>query len=92
MINILNGCLPCAPKARRDSDPVCFDLARASIRHQRKAPLLGLRAVQLDLAFAEIGFDAFELAQKIVPEYAAGLAVSDGLEAERPLLRDGVLL
>ena len=55
-------------------------------------PLLGLRAVKLDLALAEIGFDAVELAQKIVPEYAAELAVSEGLEAERLLLRDGVLL
>ena len=38
MINILNGSHPCAPKARRHSDPVCFDMARASIKCQRKAP------------------------------------------------------
>ena len=69
-----------------------FALAKGATQASKEGPLLGLRAVKLDLALAEIGFDAVELAQKIVPEYAAELAVSDGLEAERLLLRDGVLL
>src|SRR5215471_18586411 len=50
---------------------------------------LGLRALEFDLALAEIGFDAVELAEKVVvPEGAAELAVGDGLQAHLFLLFD----
>jgi len=43
-------------------------------------------ALKLDLALAEIGFDAVELAEKIViPEGAPEFPVSDGLKADPPV-------
>src|SRR5436190_15763740 len=48
---------------------------------------LGLRALKLDLALAQIGLDAVELAEKIVvPEGAAKLAVGDRTETDLFLL------
>jgi hypothetical protein len=53
---------------------------------------LGLRALELDLALAQIGFDAVELAEEVViPEGAAELAVGDRREADAFLLPDDVL-
>src|SRR5437764_8482811 len=50
---------------------------------------LGLRALELDLALAEIGLDAVELAEEVViPEGAAELAVGDGLEPDLLLTLD----
>src|SRR6476646_2357359 len=50
---------------------------------------LGLRALELDLALAEIGFDAVELAEEIVvPKGAAKLAVSHGTKPRFLLLAD----
>ena len=49
----------------------------------------GFDALELDLALAEIGFDAVELAEEIVvPEGAAEFAVGDGLQADVFLLLD----
>jgi hypothetical protein len=48
---------------------------------------LGLRTLKLDLALAQIGLDAVELAEKIVvPEGAAKLAVGDRKQADLLLL------
>src|SRR5262249_59846441 len=53
---------------------------------------LGLRAVEFDLALAEIGLGAVELAQEIVvPERAAELAVGDQLEPDLLLPLDDLL-
>ena len=53
---------------------------------------LGLRALELDLALAEIGLDAVELAEEVVvPEGAAELAVGDRFEADLFLLADDLL-
>ncbi len=50
---------------------------------------LGLRALELDLALAQIGFDAVELAEEVVvPEGAAELAVGDRPQADVFLLPD----
>src|SRR5882724_905593 len=50
---------------------------------------LGLRALELDLALAEIGLDAVELAEEVVvPERAAKLAVGNGFEPDLLLARD----
>ena len=50
---------------------------------------LGLRSLELDLALAEIGLDAVELAEEVVvPERAAELAVGDRPEADLLLLLD----
>ena len=50
---------------------------------------LGLRTLELDLALAEIGFDAVDLAEEIVvPERTAKLAVGHGAKARRLLLAD----
>ena len=50
---------------------------------------LGLRTLELDLALAEIGFDAVDLAEEIVvPESAAKLAVGHRAKARRLLLAD----
>ena len=50
---------------------------------------LGLRALELDLALAEIGFDAVELAEEIVvPKGAAKLAVGHGTKPRFLLLAD----
>jgi hypothetical protein len=47
----------------------------------------GLHALELDLAFSEIGLDAIKATEKIVvPECAAELAVGDGFEADIFLL------
>jgi hypothetical protein len=44
---------------------------------------LGLRALKLDLALAEIGFDARKLAEKVVvPKRAAELAVGGGSQPD----------
>ena len=52
---------------------------------------LRLRSLELDLALAEIGLDAVELAEEVVvPEGAAELAVGDGLEPDLLLLADDV--
>ena len=49
----------------------------------------GLRALELDLALAEIGLDAVELAEEIeIPERAAEFAVGDGFQPDRLLLLD----
>ena len=48
---------------------------------------LGLRALELDLALAEIGLDAVEPPEEVVvPERAAELAVGDRLEPDVLLL------
>src|SRR4051812_37439759 len=53
---------------------------------------LGLRALELDLALAEIGLDADELAEEIVvPEGAAKLAVGHGTKPRVLLLADHAL-
>ena len=50
---------------------------------------LGLRTLELDLALAEIGFDAVELAEEIVvPKGAAKLAVGHGTKPRFLLLAD----
>ena len=44
---------------------------------------LGVRALELDLAFAKIGLDAGQRAKEIViPECAAEFSVGDGFEAD----------
>src|SRR4051794_29043305 len=50
---------------------------------------LRLLALELDLAFAQIGFDTVELAEEVVvPERPAVFAVGDGFESHRLLLLD----
>ena len=57
-------------------------------QHQR----LGLPALELDLALAEIGFDALEPAEEVVvPKRAAELAVGDGSQPNVLLLADNLL-
>src|SRR5664279_4023750 len=52
---------------------------RDSAQHHR----LRIRALELDLAFAEIGLNAIECAQEIViPESTAEFAVGDGFQAD----------
>src|SRR5262249_26770733 len=51
---------------------------------------LGLAALELDLALAEIGFDAVKLAEEVVvPKRAAELAVGDRSQPDGLLLADG---
>src|SRR5262249_58021977 len=53
---------------------------------------LGLRALELDLALAEIGFDAVEPAEEVVvPKRAAELAVGDGSQPNVFFLADSLL-
>ena len=56
---------------------------RAELARHPQHHRLRVRALELDLAFAEIGFDAIERAQEIViPEGAAEFAVGDGFEPD----------
>src|ERR1700730_9076012 len=53
---------------------------------------LGLPALELDLALAEIGFDARKLAEEVVvPKRAAELAVGDRSQPDVLLLADNLL-
>src|SRR5215510_548367 len=53
---------------------------------------LGLRALELDLALAQVSFDAVELAEKVVvPKCAAEFAVGDRSQTDFLLLADGPL-
>src|SRR5262249_60398939 len=65
---------------------------RAELADDAQHHGLGLRALELDLALAEIGFDARKLAEKVVvPKCAAELAVGDGSQPDVLLLADGRL-
>src|SRR5262245_50837056 len=65
-------------------DAIAAELADDAQHHG-----LGLRALELDLALAEIGLDAVDPAEEVVvPEGAAKLAVGDRLEADVLLLTD----
>jgi hypothetical protein len=64
----------------------------AELAHDAQHHRLGLRALELDLALAEIGFDAGKLAEEIVvPKRAAELAVGDRSQPDVLLLADRLL-
>ena len=66
---------------------VAAELADHAQHHRLRLP-----ALELDLALAQIGLDAVELAEEIVvPERAAKFAVGDGFEADLLLLLDDLL-
>ena len=65
---------------------------RAELAGDPQHHWLGIWALELDLALAQIGFDAVEGTEKIViPEGAAEFAVGDGLQPDLFLLPDDLL-
>ena len=66
---------------------------RAELAGHAQHHRLGVVALELDLALAEIGLDAIQRAQKIViPEGAAEFAIGDGLQPDVFLpLDDGAI-
>ena len=65
---------------------------RAELAGDAQHHRLRLRALELDLALAEIGLDAVERAEEIVvPERAAEFAVGDGFQPDLFLLLDDAL-